>query len=157
MTDTVVVTEQIQSVVVVNEQTIVVERAVEVVVVGIQGPQGPPGEDGSGGSGSENIEAMTTSTTLDVDDSHTVYINEGAIAPVVATLPKSAIGLKFSFINTDGDGFEVKATNGDILQIGNAQSSANGSFTSTKVGSAVSFYGASSGWYGTSSGVWTAA
>jgi len=110
-----------------------------------------PGSSGTG----ESYLNHATSTILTAADTHSVITNSSAAALVVETLPAAATGLKFTFIVTDDDGFQLQAVGADVIRITGSASTPGGTQICTELGGSVTLYGHSGGWTATSSlGTW---
>lgn len=93
----------------------------------------------------------TTSAPLTADQTHAVITNTGASALVIDDLPAAAVGLKFTFIVTDANGFRLDAAGSDTIRIGGSVSTAGGTQTCTQIGGSLTIYGHSGGWISVSS------
>lgn len=104
---------------------------------------------------------QTTSYSVLVLDSGSVFQNTGAVGQVVYTLPASAIGLTYTINNTAaGATFsKIVATTPDIIVSNGVAGAAAGSLTSTQIWSSATIVCTSAGiWQVTSiNGTWTLA
>ncbi|MHC1547790.1 hypothetical protein [Phyllobacterium sp. K27] len=105
------------------------------------------------------INAAANSTII-IDDSGSLYTNQGATTRVQFTLPAAAAGLCFKFINMDADGLRIRAGAGDVIRINGTPSTAAGYADSpATVGTSVELVAVDEvNWVAkSSSGTWTLA
>jgi hypothetical protein len=84
-----------------------------------------------------NTAGVASPNIITLDESSTIYTNEGATALNYHTLPTAAAGLTFTFYVDDADGIHITANTDDIIQINGVASSAAGYAESLTIGSSV--------------------
>jgi hypothetical protein len=84
-----------------------------------------------------NTAGVASPNIITLDESSTIYTNEGATALNYHTLPTAAAGLTFTFYVDDADGIIITAGASDLIQINGVVSSAAGTATSTTIGSSI--------------------
>lgn len=87
--------------------------------------------------GGVNFEAKATSYTVKLDDRGKAFSNEGSTAKVVFTLPGASAGLVYRFYVQDADGIDITATTSDTIRRAGTVSAADGTITSTAIGSVI--------------------